>query len=304
MSLINFYNSLALALVHAPMAIGVFLSLRIMKKPDLTVEGSFVLGAVVSMQLIYNGTHFMVAVLAAFLCGAVAGLVTAIIHTKMKIDVIISGLLVSLAMFSINLFILSGGNNLSAPRERYIFWPIRQWLVDRGTRAFDASIWASIVVGAIVIFIVILVLHLLFKTSFGLSIRATGDNERMACSQGIDTDSRKIFTLVISNALIGLSGALATQMFMGVQITSGVGIFVVGIAAIVIGEIITPKKASLLLKLVLITVGAFIFYALRTWVITLGISTNWERGISALVVLIVMCVPRFREMIFGKRGAR
>ncbi|MCL2212334.1 MAG: hypothetical protein FWB93_00670 [Oscillospiraceae bacterium] len=302
MNLSNLYNALALGLIHAPMAIGVFLSLRIMKKPDLTVEGSFSLGAIVSMQLLYNDVHFSIAILAALVCGAIAGLVTSIIHTKMKIDVIISGLLVSLAMFSINMFILSGSNTISAPRERYIFWPIREWFVGQGVRAFTANFWASIVVGAIVVAITLLFLHFLFKTSFGLSVRATGDNERMACSQGIDTDSRKIFALVVSNGLIGMSGALTTQMFMGANLESGVGAFVIGIAAIVMGEILTPKRAGLFVKLMLTALGAVIFFGLRVGVISLGIPTAWERGIAALVVLVVMCVPRFREMIFGKRG--
>ena len=304
MNLPNIYNSLALGLIHAPMAIGVFLSLRIMKKPDLTVEGSFSLGAIVSMLLLQNGVHFSIAILVAFFCGAVAGLTTSLIHTKMKIDVIISGLLVSLGMFSINIFILSGDNTISAPRDRYIFWPIREWFVRQGVQAFIAAFWASIVVGIILVALTIVALHFLFKTSFGLSIRATGDNERMACSQGINTDSRKIFALILSNALIGMSGALATQMFMGATLESGVGAFVIGIAAIVMGEILTPKKATLVVKLMFTVLGAVLFFALRVWVISLGIPTDWERGIAALVVLIVMCVPRFREMIFGKRGTR
>ena len=294
--LTSMYGSLGQGLLYAPVAIGIFLSLRIMKKPDLTIEGTFAFGAVVAMTMLHNGAHFMAALAVAPLAGATAGLATSLIHTKLKIDGIISGLLVTMALFSINLFVM-GSSTISAPQESFIFTPIRNELVALGVPPFNALNWSYIIIGALVLAIVVVALHLLYNTAFGLSIRATGDNERMACSNGVNTDSRKIAALIISNAITGLAGALIAQQQSGANVNSGIGVLITGLASLVIGEIITPKNGSMLTRLLFISLGSFVYFTCITMVIASDLLTHeWTRLLTALLALAALCMPKLRQL--------
>jgi len=277
------------------------MSLRIMKRPDLTVEGTFAFGAVIAMTMLHHGAHFMTTLLIAPLGGALAGLATALIHTKLKIDGIISGLLVTMALFSINLFVM-GASTISAPLDTFIFAPIRERMIAFGLQPFDALLWSYIIVGAITLLVVIAALFFLYSTAFGLSIRATGDNEYMARSNGINTDSRKISSLVISNAITGLAGALVAQQQSGANVNTGTGVLVIGLASLVIGEIITPKSASMLTRLLFISFGSFIYFVCISLVIVSGLlSPNWTRLLTALFALSALCIPKLRQMWSKKR---
>ena len=297
----SLYNSLGLGLLYAPVVIGVFMSLRVMKKPDLTVEGTFAFGAVIAMTMLFHGAHFMAVLVVATIGGSVAGLATALIHTKLKVDGIISGLLVTMGLFSVNLFIM-GGSIISAPIDRFIFTPVRERLLTFNMQPFHALLWSYIIIGAIALIVVVIVLFILYSTSFGLSIRATGDNERMACSIGVDIDSRKIFSLVISNSITGLSGALVAQQQSGATVNSGTGVLIIGLASLVIGEIITPKNASMLTRLLFIALGSFIYFTCVTMVVASGLmSPDWTRLLTALLALGALCVPKLRGYIFRTR---
>jgi len=299
--LTSLYGSLGQGLLYAPVVIGVFMSLRIMKKPDLTVEGTFAFGAAIAMTMLHGGSHFMTALVVASLGGSIAGLATALIHTKLKIDGIISGLLVTLALFSVNLFVMDG-STISAPLDTFIFAPIRRQLLELGIRSFDALLISYIIVGAITLIIVITILFFLYSTSFGLSIRATGDNEYMACSIGVNTDSRKIFSLVISNAITGLSGALVAQQQSGANVNTGTGVLIIGLASLVIGEIITPKNGSTLVRLLFISLGSIIYSSCIALVIVTGLlSPEWTRLLTALLALFALCIPKLRGISFRKR---
>ena len=299
--LTSMYGSLGQGLLYAPVVIGVFMSLRVMKRPDLTVEGTFAFGAVIAMTMLYYDVHFMAAIMVAAIGGSIAGLATAVIHTKLKVDGIISGLLVTMALFSVNLFVM-GGNTISAPLDRFIFAPVREQLLQLDMQPFNALLWSYIIIGAIVLIVVIIILFILYNTLFGLSIRATGDNERMACSIGIDTDSRKIVSLIISNAITGLSGALVAQQQSGANVNAGTGVLIIGLASLVIGEIITPKNVSILTRLLLIALGSFIYFSCISLVIVYGLlGPEWTRLLTALLTLGALCVPRLREGIFSKR---
>ena len=288
-------------MLYAPVAIGVYLSLRIMKKPDLTIEGTFAFGAVISMTMLYHGAHVLTTLVFALIGGAIAGLATSLIHTKLKIDGIISGLLVTMALFSVNLFIM-GSSTITAPRDRFIFFPVRGRLISEGVRTFHALLWSQIIVGALILIAVIAVLYFLYSTSFGLSIRATGDNERMACSNGVNTDSRKIAALVISNSITGLAGALVAQQLVGANVNIGTGVLITGLASLVIGEIITPKNAGILTRLLFIALGAFIYFTCVAMVIASGLlSPEWTRLLTAVLTLLALCVPKIRHVIFKKR---
>jgi len=272
-----------------------------MKRPDLTVEGTFAFGAVIAMTMLNGGAHFMATLIVASIGGSIAGLATALIHTKLKIDGIISGLLVTMALFSINLFVM-GGSTISAPLDSFIFAPVRARLLTLGIQPFDALLLSYIIVGTIILFVVIVILFFLYNTLFGLSIRATGDNERMACSIGIDIDSRKIISLVISNAITGLSGALVAQQQSGANVNSGTGVLIIGLASLVIGEIITPKNASILTRLLFIALGSFIYFSCISLVIVSGLlSPDWTRLLTALFALSALCVPKLREISFKKQ---
>ena len=288
----SIYGSLGQGLLYAPVVIGVFMSLRIMKRPDLTVEGTFAFGAAIAMTMLHHGAHFMLTLAVSLLGGAAAGLATSLIHTKLKIDGIISGLLVTMALFSVNLFVM-GGSTISAPISSFIFYPVRAWLLRFGTRPFEALLLSYIFVGAVTLAAVIAALFFLYSTSFGLSIRATGDNERMACSIGVNTDSRKIASLVISNAITGLAGALVAQQQSGANVNSGAGVLIIGLASLVIGEIITPKNASILTRLLFIALGSFVYFGCISLVIASGLlSPAWTRLLTALLALLALCIPR------------
>ena len=299
--LTSLFSSLGQGLLYAPVAIGVFMSLRIMKRPDLTIEGTFAFGAVVAMTLLYNGFHFMVALAVAMLCGGIAGLTTSLIHTKLKIDSIISGLLVTMALFSVNLFVM-GGNTVAAPLDRFIFTPVRNQLVAWQIDSLDALFLSHMIVGAATFILIIVCLFLLYNTLFGLSIRATGDNERMACSIGVNTDSRKIASLVISNGLTGLAGALVAQQQSGANVNSGVGVLITGLAALVIGEILTPKNVSIHVRFMFVALGALVYFGCITVVISTGLlSAEWTRMLTALLTLVALCVPKIRALIWESR---
>lgn len=299
--LTSLYSSLGQGLLYAPVAIGIFLSLRIMKKPDLTVEGTFAFGAVIAMTMLYHGAHFMTTLIVAPIGGAVAGLATALIHTKLKIDGIISGLLVTMALFSVNLFIM-GRSTISAPLYRFIFAPVREQLVALGLQPFNALLWSYILIGMIALVAVIAVLFFVYSTKFGLSIRATGDNEYMARANGVNTDSRKISSLVISNAITGLAGALVAQQQSGANVNTGTGVLVIGLASLVIGEIITPRNASMLTRFVFISLGSFIYFACISLVIVTGLlSPDWTRFLTAVFALSALCIPKLRQLYAQKR---
>jgi len=301
MFLTSLYGSLAQGLLHAPVVIGVFMSLRIMKRPDLTVEGSFGFGAVLAMTMLNVGVHFLPAIFIAAVGGSVAGLCTSLIHTKLKVDSIISGLLVTMALFSINLFVM-GGSTISAPYYTFIFEPVKVQLLALGVQSFDALQISYIIVGIITLAVVITFLFLLYKTLFGLSIRATGDNERMACAIGIDIDSRKIFSLVLSNAFTGLAGALVAQQQNGANVNTGTGVLIIGLASLVIGEIITPKKADMLIRFLFIALGSFVYFSCITLVIATGpLGPAWNRLFTASLALLALCMPKLRAIRFKKR---
>jgi putative ABC transport system permease protein len=294
--LTTMYGSLGQGLLYAPVAIGVFLSLRIMKRPDLTIEGTFAFGAVIAMTMLHHGVHFMYTLIVAPLGGAVAGLTTAMIHTKLKIDAIISGLLVTLGLFSVNLFVM-GSSTISAPMERFIFTPIRAQLLAFDMPPFDALLWSYIIVGVMVLTVVVAILFFVYSTAFGLSIRSTGDNEHMSRSNGVNTDSRKIAAFIIANTIIGLSGALVAQQQSGANVNTGMGVLIIGLASLVIGEIITPKQGGMLTKLLFMALGSIIYFTCIAVVIVSGLlHPDWTRLLTALLALLALCAPKIRQL--------
>jgi len=299
--LVTLLGSLGQGLLIALVAIGIFINMRIMKKPDLTVEGSFAFGGILAMTMLNGGAHFMLVLFIAPMGGVLAGLVTGLITTKLKVDGIIAGLLVTMALFSINMFVM-GGNIINAPLDTFIFTPIRGGLVNSGLELREAFLLSYIIIGAIILAVAIALLWLLFKTQFGLSVRATGSNEYMARSNGINTDSRKIFALMLSNGIIALAGALIVQQRGGAEVNLGIGIFVIGLAGLVIGEALMPKRANILVKLLFVALGSFIYFTVESFILLWQIlPPTGTQLLTALLAMLALIIPKLKEIRFKRR---
>ncbi|MCL2370277.1 MAG: ABC transporter permease [Firmicutes bacterium] len=298
----SIYGGLGQGLLYALVAIGIFLTFRVMKHPDLTCEGSFAFGGALAMTLIFNGVPAILAMLVAMFGGAAAGFLTGIIHTKLKIDGIVVGLLMTMALFSINIFVM-GSSSISAPMENFIFTPIRQLFSNVfGMEPFYAHLTSHIFMGLIVVGLIITGLYFLYKTSFGLSIRATGSNELMSRANGVNTDITKITALVLSNAIIALAGALIVQHQSVADVRSGAGVLVIGLAALVIGEVIMPKNANFLVKFLCITAGSIIYFVITSLIIVSGLmSADATMLLTAVITLAALCAPKLKGLYRSRR---
>ena len=299
-------QSINLGLLWSIMAIGVFITFRILNFADLTVEGSFVLGAVVAARLI-TGTNIdpLIATLIAALVGVAAGLITGFFHTVLKIPPLLSGILTMTGLFSINLRVM-GMANISLGRGVTT-------LMDNVAAGLGGITPrnASIVVGAIFVFIVIIILRMFFNTELGYAIRATGDNEQMIKAQGVNTNRMKVFGLALGNACVALSGALVAQAQGFADVNMGVGTIVTGLAAVIIGEVFFRDKNNHRV-FIAVVVGAVLFFIIRALVLSIPfMNANDFRGITAVVIAIALALPMFRDKfnirlkkaVLGKGGA-
>lgn len=280
------------------MAIGVYITYHILDVADLTVDGSIATGGAVAAVLIIGGCNAWVALIAAFLVGVLSGLATGIFHTVMKIPAILAGILTQLSLYSINLRILGGKANLAVSVNNY---PL---LVSaRNARAL--TIQNPIIVLAVISAGVIGLLYWFFGTERGCSLRATGANANMARAQGINTDFDKVLGLMISNGLVALSGALLTQYQGFVDVGMGRGAIVIGLAAVIIGEVLFAKVFNnFALKLLAVSIGAILYYIVIQIVLWLGLNTNDLKMLQALVVALFLYVPSLKEKYFGKHESK
>jgi len=300
--LASIYGGIGQGLLYALVAIGIFVTFRVMKYPDLTIEGSFAFGGALAMTLIFHGVPSIIAIIIAMIGGGAAGFLTGIIHTKLKIDGIVVGLLMTMALFSINLFVMGGSANLSAPMDNFVFAPIASFFHNIiGMNPHYANLTSHLVIGVFFVGLVITGLFFLYKTKFGLAIRATGSNENMSRANGINTDTTKITALVIGNAIIALAGSLIAQHRSNASVTAGAGILVIGLAALVIGEVFMPKKSNFLIKFLCIVAGAVIFIVIRALILLAGLHPDAFRIITAAVTLTALCVPKVRDLILVGR---
>ncbi|MFS8580095.1 MAG: ABC transporter permease, partial [Novibacillus thermophilus] len=220
-------TAIDLGLIYAVMALGVYLTFRILDMPDLTVDGSFTTGAAVAAKLIISGVPPLWATLAAVVAGMIAGWITGILHTKGNINGLLAGILTMIGLYSINLRIM-GEANLSLLREDTLITPLR----DGGY----LGTWLSIVLLALIVVVIKLLLDWLLHTEIGLSVQATGDSPEMIKSLGVNTDHTKMLGLSLSNGLVGLSGALIAQYQGFADIGMGIGLILVGLASVIIGQ--------------------------------------------------------------------
>ena len=279
-------------LIWGIMAIGLYITYHILELSDLTVDGSFCTGGAVCAMLLINGWNVWLAMLVAFFVGMLTGLVTGFLHTKCKIPAILAGILTQLALWSVNLAIMQMKANQAVNVNKYDLLVSLRYLqdVNKGTRPFYQH--PLFTVGLLTVG-VIAVLYWFFGTERGASIRATGANVHMARAQGINTNFNKVIGLKLANGLVALSGALLTQFQGFADINMGRGAIVIGLAAIIIGEVLFSKLfKNFALKLLAVSLGAIIYYVVIQAVVSLlDINSNYLKLISATIVAIFLTVP-------------
>lgn len=304
-------GSLEQGLIYAIMAIGVFVSLRILDIPDLTVDGSFITGAAVSVMITNmqpsNESGLLFAILSmllALLAGAVAGMITGILQTKLKVQPLLAGILTMTGLYSINLIIMMEKPTVNINGKTSIFSDAQSFAVQL-LGGMDIGVAKKLAVIPILLFIVIAVAAVLYwflRTQIGMSIRATGDNVEMVNASSINSDAMKILGLAIANGIVALSGAALAQNQNFADAKAGTGMVVVGIASIIIGETIFGRR-SVLNNLISAILGAVVYRVFITVVFQLGLPASYFKLLSAVIVVIAISVPIISEKIV-KRNAR
>jgi len=279
--------SLYEGLVFGFVAIGVYLTFRVLSFPDLTVDGSFTLGAAVAAVLIVKGTNPFLATLAALGTGLCAGLATSLLNTKLRIPALLAGILVMVALYSVNLRIM-GGANVSLLRAVTIFSQASAFL------GVTSRIGCSLIVAGVLAVIVFFILNRFLRTEIGLALRATGDNEQMVRGLGVDTDMTTILGVSIANGLVALGGAVVAQGQGFADVGMGIGMIVMGLAAVIIGEaLFRPKGVARLLLAVL--GGTFIYRLLIGIALRLGMAPGDLKLITAVLVIIALAIPYLQK---------
>ena len=282
-------GAVAQGLIWGLFAIGLYISYKILDIADLTVDGSITTGACVCAVMVSNGVNIGIAMLGAFIVGALAGMVTGLFHTAMGIPAILAGILTQLILWSLNLKILGKANLAINSRNFFVLLTSRENLT-------------AILVSLAFVAVMIVVLWLFFYTEVGLSIKSTGDNEDMSRAQGINVGFNKVLGLAISNGIIALSGALLAQYQGFADINMGRGAIVIGLAAIIIGLSISMKiKPNFVVSLIGVTFGSIAYYLIYTFVIWLGLDTDLLKMLSALVVAIFLAFPYLKSRYFPKK---
>lgn len=301
MSLLNALpGAVAQGLVWGIMAIGVYITFRILDFADLTVDGSLCTGGAVCIMMMLKGQNVWVSMVAALLAGMAAGCVTGLLHTFMGIPAILSGILTQLGLYSINLKIM-GKANQAINVDKYSLLVSLRFI--RNVPLFKNTI----LLVSLIIIVLIIILYWFFGTELGCSIRATGCNDKMARAQGINTDFNRVLGLMISNGLVALSGALLSQYQGFADINMGRGAIVIGLAAVIIGEAIFGKIfRNFGLRLLSVAFGSIIYYLVLQVVIWLGIDTDLLKLLSAAVVAIFLAIPTWKARYFsmGSKGGK
>ncbi len=283
-------GAVAQGLIWGIMAIGVYISYKILDIADLTVDGSICTGACVCAVCITNGIPAWVSIIIAFLAGALAGTVTGLLHTALGIPSILAGILTQLMLYSVNLKILNDAAILQINARKYSL------LLNQ----LDNPM--AIVVGVIIIAALIIGLWLFFYTEFGLTLKSAGDNPDMSRAQGVNVDFNKVLGLAISNGIVALSGALLAQYQGFADINMGRGAIVIGLAAIFIGLSVSLRiKPNFVVSLIGVVGGSVVYYLIYTAVIMLGLDTNLLKMLSAIIVVLFLAIPYIKTKYFTKR---
>ena len=272
------------------MAIGIYITYRILDIADLTVDGSFATGGAVGVMCILSGMNLWLSMLMAFIAGILTGFMTGVFHVFMGIPAILSGILSQLSLYSINLKILGKSNQSVNVNNTDLLISLR-WVK-------DFAMHNPIITVGIIIIVLIAVLYWFFGTEMGCSIRATGANINMSRAQGINTNFNKVLGLMLSNGLVAFSGALLTQYQGFADVNMGRGAIVIGLAAVIIGEALFGKIfKNFALKLLAVVLGSVIYYIVVQAVITLGFDANLLKLLSAIIVAVFLAIPFWKSKL-------
>lgn len=266
------------------MTLGVYITFKVLDFPDLTVDGSFALGGAVSAILISKGMNPFITLIFAFLAGSLAGLATGILNTKLQIPGILAGILTMIALYSINIRVMGGRPNIPLLGMATSLTIIQNILS-------LSKVISDLLVGFVFSFFIVLIMYWFFGTEMGCAIRATGNNEKMIRALGVDTNIMKTIGLMISNALVSLSGALVTQSQGYADVGMGTGTIVVGLASVIIGEVIFGNRFNFLYKLSSVVMGSIIYRIIIAIVLQLGLKATDLKLLTAIIVAIALSVP-------------
>jgi putative ABC transport system permease protein len=299
--------TLAIGLVFAVLALGIFLSFRIYQMPDITADGSFTLGAAVTARLLREGASPLTATAAGAACGVAAGAITGVIHVRFKVNALLAGILVMTALYSVNLRIM-GASNLPIP-ARTVFSPFEDAaramfgpeveILGRTAPSGDVGLLAAAALAAA---LATALLALFLKTELGAAMRATGDNARMLRALGTSTDRMTILGLAMSNGLVALAGSLFAQMQAFADAQMGIGVIVLGLASVILGQTLVGPVRSVTLAVVGAVMGAVLFRLLVAIAIRMGLDANDLKLVTAVVVLAAIVGPGWIQSIARRRG--
>ncbi len=290
-------GSVSQGIIWGIMAIGVYITYRILDVADLTVDGSFATGGAVAVMLILNGWNLWLAMLMAFIAGLLAGAITGLLHTFMGIPPILAGILTQLSLYSINLKIMGKANQSINVNQTDLLISLR-WVK-------EFALHNPLITVGIVVVILIAVLYWFFGTEMGCALRATGANLNMSRAQGINTNFNKVLGIMLSNGLVAFSGAFLAQYQGFADVKMGQGAIVIGLAAVIIGEAIFGKVfRNFALRLLAVVLGSIIYYIVIQTVITMGLDANLLKLLSATIVAVFLAIPYWKKQYREKHMVR
>lgn len=286
----QFYlTALQLSICLGPMALGIFISMKVFNIPDITTDGSYTLGAVVTAVLLTNHWAALAVLPVCMVAGSVAGICTGLIHTKLRIDALLAGILVMTGLYSVNLIIL-GRSNVPLINTHSIFYSLS---------FFNKDIYNQLFVVFIIILLLIFLIRYLLLSDFGIAMRATGNNPGMTKSMGINNDIIKIIGLAIANALTALSGFLVAQYQSFADINMGIGIVITGLGSVLIADALRfwMSASNIGVQILLVLAGSFLFQLVLAFTLAMGIDPNFLKLVTALFVLFIVALPRISRQI-------
>ena len=305
-------SALSQGMIYAPMALGVFVAFRILKTPDLTIDGSFVAGMCACAVVTIAG-HPYLALLCGLLVGALAGLITGLLQTKLGINAILSGILTMTGLYTVNFMMLGGQSNLYLQRSVVnsagveskvasdtLYKSFRALMVSlTGNRKFDNNL-SALIVTAVIVVLVAAVLAVFFRTRCGMAIRATGDNEEMVRSSSINADRSRVLGIMVSNALVALSGALLCEQQRYADLNFGSGMLVVGLASVIIGQVFFGLR-GVTLGIISAAAGSLVYRLILQFAYKIDMPSYAVKLLSAVIVVIALILPRVKRLIAQRR---
>lgn len=277
------------------MALGLYITFKVLDFADLTVDGSFALGGAVSAVLLVNGWNPFLSLIIAFIAGGISGVVTGLLHTKLEIPGILAGILTMIALYSINIRIMGQANTPLLGVDTIMVKLEILLGVDRTL--------SSLVTGVVFSVVIIMILYWFFGTELGSVIRATGNNEKMVRAQGVNTDNMKIIGLMLSNALVALSGAMVAQSQGYGDVGMGTGTIVIGLASIIIGEVIFGTRFSFWYRLMAVVLGSIIYRIIIAVVLQLGLKSTDLKLLTAIIVALALALPVVKKKFLKTKAA-